>query len=97
MEHTLKLGESVPVRRGWLSRRSVVYAGEVSPGVFSVVAEWSEVHNSAGYNIYFAKSQREFALLGGRITVHSVTKHEIRFTFDRDPRPSEGAMQAGPR
>jgi hypothetical protein len=85
MEYTLKLGESVAVRRGWLSRRRITFAGEASPGVYSIVAEWSEVHNSAAYNIYFQKSQREFTLLGGRISILDATKHEIRFRFERRP------------
>jgi hypothetical protein len=83
MEYTLKLGESMTVGRGWFARRRVVFAGEVSPGVFSVVAEWTEVHNSAAYNIYFQNSQREFPILGGRLIVLGVSKHELRFRFEK--------------
>jgi hypothetical protein len=96
MEYTLKLGESVAVRRGWLSRRRVIFAGEVSPGVYSIVAEWSEVHNSASYNIYFQKSQREFPLLDGRISILDATKHEIRFRFERRPRRDVRSSPGGP-
>ena len=83
MEYTLKLGEWVVVGRGWLKRLRVTFAGEVSPGVFSVVGEWTEAHNSAAHSSYFQKSQREFPLLGGRVVVIGVTKHELRFRFDR--------------
>ncbi len=83
MEHTLKLGERVTVGTGWFARRRIMFAGEVSSGVFSVVAEWTEVHNSAAYNIYFQKSQREFPMLGGRVTVLAVSKHELRFRFEK--------------
>lgn len=83
MESTLKLGEAAVVGRGWLARRRIMFAGESSPGIYSLVAEWTEVHNSAACNIYFHKSQREFPVLKGRVTVLDVTKHELRFRFDR--------------
>lgn len=83
MDYTLKLGEWAVVGRGWLSRRRVMFAGEPSPGVYSLVAEWTEVHNSAAYNIYFQKSQREFPLLRGRVVVVAVSKHEIRFRYEK--------------
>ena len=83
MEHTLKLGESVVIGRGWLKRLRIVFAGESGPDVYSLVAEWTEVHNSAAYNLYFHKSQRELTVLGGRMTVLGVTKHELRFRFER--------------
>jgi len=83
MEHTLRLGEWVVVGRGWLKRHRLAFAGESSPGVFSVVLEWTEVHNSAAFNVYFQKSQREFSAFGGRVTVLDVTRHELRFRYDR--------------
>ena len=83
MEYVLRLGEGVVVRRGWIARWRIFYAGAVSEGVFSLAAEWSQVHNSAAYNVYFSKSQREFALMGGRVTVISVSRHEIRFRYAR--------------
>jgi hypothetical protein len=87
MEYTLKLGESVAVRRRLFSGQRVIFAGEASPGVYSVVAEWTQMHNSAAYNVYFQKGQHEFPLLGGRMVVISVSRHEIRFSFDRTPGP----------
>jgi hypothetical protein len=83
MEYTLKLGEKVTVGRALFTKRCVLFAGEVSPGVFSVVAEWTEAHNSAACNLYFQKSQREFPLLGGRLTVLDVSRHELRLRFER--------------
>ena len=83
MEYVLRLGEGVVVGRGWLSRRQIFYAGAVSNEVFSLAAEWSQSHNSASYNVYFGKSQREFAVMDGRVTVSSVSRDEIRFRFER--------------
>ncbi len=81
MEYVLRLGEATVVRRGWLSRWRIIYAGAVSDNVFSMVVEWTQMHNSASYNVYFAKSQREFALIGGRVTIVAVSRDEVRFRF----------------
>ena len=83
MDQTLRLGEWVVVGRGWLKRHRIMFAGESSPGVFSVVLEWTYAHNSAGCNLYFHKSQREFPAFSGRLTVLDVTKDELRFRFER--------------
>ena len=83
MDCVLRLGEGVVVRLCWLSRWRIIFAGGVSSDVFSLAVEWSQVHNSASYNIYFRKSQREFSVVGGRVTVQSVSPDEIRFLFDR--------------
>jgi hypothetical protein len=87
MDYALKLGEWVVVGRGWIKRQRIMFAGEVSPGVYSLVGEWTNAHNSAAFNVYFQKSQREFSLLGGRVVVVDVSKHEIRFQFVRRPQP----------
>ena len=83
MDHVLRLGEGVVVRRGWYSRWQIFFTGEVSKGIFSLAAEWSQIHNSASYNVYFHESQREFALMGGRVAVVDVSRDEIRFGFER--------------
>jgi hypothetical protein len=83
MEYTLRLGEWMVLGRGWLKRNRMMFAGEPSPGVFSVALEWTYAHNSAASNIYFHKSQREFPAFNGRVAVLDVTKHELRFRFDR--------------
>jgi hypothetical protein len=83
VEKTIRLGERTAVRRGWLKKYSILFAGEPSPGVYSVVTEWTNAHNSAGYNIYFHKNQREFQVFGGRITIVNVTMDEMRFRFEK--------------
>ena len=83
MEYTLRLGEWIVLGRGWLKRNRMMFTGESSPGVFSVALEWTYAHNSASSNVYFQKSQREFPAFNGRVTVLDVTKHELRFRFDR--------------
>lgn len=83
MEQTLKLGEGVIVGRGWFKKRRIIFAGESSTDVFSVVVEWTQAHNSAAYNLYFQEKQHEFQVFDGRVTVLDVTRQELRFRFDK--------------
>ena len=83
MELTLRLGEWAIVCRGWLKKKRVMFAGESGPGIYSVVLEWTNAHNSAAYNLCFNKSQREFQAFNGRITILDVTMKEMRFRFGR--------------
>jgi len=87
VERTLKLGESIKVGGRFLTLRRITYAGEVSPGVFSIAAEWTEGNNTAAYNLYFRENQGSFPVLGGVLTVLYASQHELRFRYDqRAPR-----------
>jgi hypothetical protein len=81
MEQIIRLGEWVILERGWLQKRRIMFAGESSPGIYSIVAEWTKSHNSAAYNIYFQKDQDKFPVYNGRLTVINVTSKELKFRF----------------
>ncbi len=83
MEQVLKLGEWAVVGRGWLKKRRIMFAGESSPAIYSVVEEWTESHNSSACNLYFHESQREFSAFDGRVVIIDVTKDELRFRFEK--------------
>ena len=82
-EYILKVGESAKIKRGFITTYSLVYAGMLSDHVFSIVVTWSAGHNSAGYNLYLNKGQREINMLDGRMTIFDVDKSEIRFQFQK--------------
>jgi hypothetical protein len=82
-EYVLKVGESATVKRGFIKSYVLVYAGMLSDHVFSIVVTWSAGHNSAGYNLYIGKGQREINLLDGRLTILDVNKSEIRFQYQK--------------
>ena len=82
-EFALKVGEGAKVKSGFMTSYSVVYAGMLSDHVFSIAVTWSFGHNSAGYNIYLDKGQRDIKFLDGRLTIRDVSKNEIRFVFQR--------------
>ena len=83
MECVLRLGEWAVIGRGWIQRRRIMFAGESSSGMYSIVVEWSQNHNSAAGNLYFHESQREFQVLDGRVSILNVTRDELRFRFER--------------
>ena len=83
MERTLRLGEWTVVGRGWFQKRLLFFAGESSPGIYSVVLEWTNAHNSAAYNLYFSKSQNQIQVFNGRITIFDVNMKEMRFRFEK--------------
>ena len=83
MEQTLRLGDWAVVGGGWLKKKRVMFAGESSPGMYSLVMEWTNAHNSAAYNLYFSKNQSGFQAFNGRITILNVTKNEMRFRFEK--------------
>ena len=81
MERIIRLGEWVTLERGWLTKRRIMFAGESSPGIYSLVLEWSKSHNSAAYNLYFHKNQYEFPVFNGQIAILDVSGQELRFRF----------------
>lgn len=83
MEQTLRLGEWAVLDRGWLRKKRIMFAGESSPGMYSVVLEWTNSHNSAAYNLYFSKSQNNFQAFNGHVTILNVTMKEMRFRFEK--------------
>jgi len=83
MERTLRLGEWAIVGRGWLKKRRIMFAGESGPGIYSLVLEWTNSHNSAAYNLYFNKNQKEFQAFNGRISIQDVNMKEMRFRFEK--------------
>jgi len=82
-EYTLRVGETAKIKRGFITSYALIYGGMPSDDVYSLVVNWTSGHASASHNLYFRRSQREFELVGGRVTVLDVSSAEIRFRFDR--------------
>jgi len=82
-EYILKVGENAKIKSGFMTTYSLVYAGMLSDYVYSIVVTWSSGNNSAAYNLYLDKGQREINMLKGRLTVFDVSKSEIRFHFQK--------------
>ena len=82
-EYALKVGEAAKIKRGFITTNVVVYGGMPNDDVYSIVVNWTSGNASAAYNLYYSRSQREFELLGGRVTVLDISSAEIRFRFDK--------------
>lgn len=83
---TLKVGDSARLVRTFMKTLALVYAGEVSDQVFSLVPVWTRGYNSAAYNLYFPKNQREIYIFGGRLVVLELSSRHIRFQFEKRSR-----------
>ena len=80
---TLKVGESAKLVKTFMKNLALVYAGEVSDQVYSLVPVWTSGYNSAAHNLYFPKNQREIDMFGGRLVVLELSSRHIRFQFER--------------
>jgi hypothetical protein len=78
--HDLKIGESVRIKRGWMTGISLVYAGMPNDGTFSVAVTVTSGHMGMGYNLYFPIDHRQFALAGIPISVQAVSPARVQLT-----------------
>ena len=81
---SLKVGEEVKVRKGWVVRSmTMMYAGMPGPDVFSVAVTWKEGNQAATANLYFPIDQRGFDIAEGHVSVTHVDEKSIRFRFEK--------------
>jgi len=81
--HDLKIGESVRIKRGFMTSIALVYAGMPSDGTFSLAVTITSGHIGMGYNLYFPIDRRQFELAGVSITVQSVSPTGMQLTVDK--------------
>jgi|GEM_PF-1563595 len=79
--HDLKIGESVRIKRGFMTSISLVYAGMPSDGTFSLAVTMTSGHIGMGYNLYFPLDRRQFELAGVPVTVQSVSPTGAQLTL----------------
>lgn len=80
--YELGINESVPIRKGWLTRSFVVYAGMPNESTYSLAVTYTSAHNSVGYNLFIPKSQHEVKLIRGRLVVLRVSPTAISFRIE---------------
>ncbi|MHC4519869.1 MAG: hypothetical protein ACYTAS_14870, partial [Planctomycetota bacterium] len=81
-QHDLKLGESIPIKRGLMTKVSLLYAGMPNERTFSVVVTTTAGHMGMGYNLYLPAGEREVRIAGASITVHSVSPTTLLLTVN---------------
>ena len=78
-EHSLKIGESAVIKRGLITKVSLIYAGMPNDKVYSLVVSRSAGHNSLAYNLYIPIDQRQIDISEVKLTIESVSPNEIHF------------------
>ncbi|MBN2130461.1 MAG: hypothetical protein JW741_13245 [Sedimentisphaerales bacterium] len=79
----VKIGDSIRVKRGFMTVISLVYAGMPSENVFSLVVTTTAGHMGMGYNLYFPASQRQLEIAGVSVSVQSVSPTSVQLTLER--------------
>ena len=77
-EYNLKIGESVVIKRGFITKVSLDYAGMPNDSVYSLVVTCSAGHNSMAYNLYIPMNQQRLELSNVNLTISSISPTEIR-------------------
>ena len=78
-EHGLKIGESALIKRGLITKVSLIYAGIPNDKVYSLVVSRSAGHNSLAYNLYIPTDQLQIEISDVKLTIESVSPNEIHF------------------
>lgn len=78
-DHNLKNGESAVIKRGLITKVSLIYAGIPNDKVYSLVVSRSAGHNSLAYNLYIPIDQRRIEISDVKLTIDSVSPNEIHF------------------
>lgn len=82
VQHDLKLGESVLIKRGFMTKVSLVYAGMPNEKTFSVVVTKTAGHMGMGYNLYLQVSEREAMIGETGVTIHGVSPTVLMLTVN---------------
>ena len=81
-EHGLRIGESALIKRGFLTKVSLVYAGIPNDKVYSLAVRCSAGHNSLAYNLYIPIDQQRIEISDVKLTIESISPNEMRFRTD---------------
>ncbi len=78
-EHGLRIGESALIKRGFLTKVLLVYAGMPNDKVYSLAVSSSAGHNSFAYNLYIPIDQQRIEISDVKLTIENISPNEIRF------------------
>ena len=82
-DYSLRLGETAKVRPRWWGKSwTVTYAGVLHDGTYSVVVTWLMGHQSAAYNLFLGRDQREFQLPVGTVRIVELSPDRLRLRFE---------------
>jgi len=74
----LRVGDTITLKRGFLYKHNLLFAGMPWEGCFSLVVIWTSGYNSAAYNLFFPITQTELVVAGRKYVVEEVDSGKIR-------------------
>lgn len=80
-EYNLKIGETAEIKKGLISKYSVVYAGKLNDSLFSLVVIWTSGYNSMAYNLYLPTTQTKIRINKWVLDIQSVSSENLLFRF----------------
>jgi hypothetical protein len=78
----LKIGESILIKRGLMTRISLLYAGMPNERTCSLVVIRTAGHTGMAYNLYLPTDQRHATLHEASITIHGVSPASLQLTVE---------------
>ena len=78
-EHCLRIGESALIKRGFITKVLLVYAGMTNEKEYSLAVNCSAGHNSWAYNLYIPIDQQRIEISDVNLTIENISPNEIRF------------------
>ena len=80
--HQLKVGDSVQIKRGFITRIDLLYAGMPNDRTFSLVVTKTGGHMGMAYNLYLPTSERHLDIAKTAVTLHGVCPTTLQLSVD---------------
>jgi len=80
-EFTLTIGESAPLRSGFLTKTALVFTGMPDRETYTLAFTWNQGNAAYAYTLFFPKSRHQFTLEKKQIDVYAVSREEIRLVI----------------
>lgn len=81
-QHDLKLGESVVIKRTFMTRHTLLYAGTPNTETLALAVIRERGHQALAYNLYLPTNQQHITVADTPITIHSSSATTILLSFD---------------
>jgi hypothetical protein len=79
----LRVGEEVPIKRGWIKKHLLIYAGMINDRIASIVINNAYSHNSWAYNLYLHRYPYEVTTKYGKIYLLRFSADELVARLER--------------
>ncbi len=82
----LKVGGTVVLKTGFMSKTVLVYGGKPDKDTFTLVVSYTTGNNSLAYNLYYPSGRRSLELSNRLLEILSITPDELRLNILDKPR-----------